>query len=110
MSHGALTAKMALLGAGQSIGKTFAELIAWPLGADAWIGLPEFEEVRVSHLIEDPQEEPDTSALTDQQRHDMYWLERAANLNGPIGPKVYNRPEVHKLELPGPGAYPLPTA
>ncbi|MDQ0691271.1 serine hydrolase domain-containing protein [Arthrobacter sp. W4I7] len=103
VSHGALTAKMVLLGAGRSIGKTFAELIARPLHADAWIGLPESEEARVSHLVEDPQEEPDTSTLSDQQRHDRYWIERAANLNGPIGPNVYNRPEVHKLELPGAG-------
>lgn len=103
VSHGALTAKMALLGAGQSMGKTFADLIARPLDADTWIGLPESEEERVSHLIEDPQEEPDTSALTDQERNDRYWLERASNLNGPIGPHVYNRPEVHRLELPGAG-------
>ncbi|XAS72899.1 serine hydrolase domain-containing protein [Micrococcaceae bacterium Sec5.1] len=103
VSHGALTAKMALLAAGQSIGKTFTELIARPLDADTWIGLPKSEEERVSHLIEDPQDEPDTSALTDQQRHDTYWIERAANLNGPIGPNQYNRPEVHKLELPGAG-------
>ena len=103
VSHGALTAKMVLLAAGQSFGKAFAELISKPLNADTWIGLPASEEARVSYLVEDPQEDPNTSALTDQERNDRYWIERASNLNGPIGPQVYNRPEVHKLELPGAG-------
>lgn len=103
VTHGALTAKLVLLATGQSIGTVFADLIASPLGADAWIGLPESEEQRVSYLIADPINEEEKTLFDDKAPESLFWVERAANINGPIGPDVYNQPEVHRAELPGAG-------
>ncbi|MFJ6453972.1 serine hydrolase domain-containing protein [Paenarthrobacter sp. NPDC091669] len=87
VTHGALTAKLVKLATGRTAGLVFNDVIAQPLGADAWIGLP------------------DTSSapLSDDERDSVYWVERAGNVLGQIGPESFNQRLFHHAELPGVG-------
>jgi CubicO group peptidase (beta-lactamase class C family) len=99
ITHGAITAKLVALATGQSIGRCFASEIARPLEADAWIGLPESEESRVAYLVDDAS--PPVAQEGDPEA--VYWVERASNVNGAPGAHVYNKPRLHRAELPGAG-------
>ncbi len=54
ITHGFLTGEMVRRVTGRSLGRFFAEAVAGPLGADAWIGLPESEDARVCEMIPAP--------------------------------------------------------
>lgn len=54
ITHGFLTGEIVRRTAGRSLGRFFAEAVAGPLAADAWIGLPESEEGRVAEMVPAP--------------------------------------------------------
>jgi CubicO group peptidase (beta-lactamase class C family) len=99
ITHGAITAKLVTLATGSLIGRWVASAVAGPLVADLWIGLPESEEWRVAHLVED-------ASPTDPLEGDpeaIYWVERASNLFGVIGPLAFNQRSLHRAEIAGAG-------
>lgn len=51
VTHGFLTGELVRRTTDRTLGRFFAESLAVPLGADAWIGLPESEDVRVCEMI-----------------------------------------------------------
>lgn len=103
VTHGALTAKLIMLATGRTAGLVFNDVIAEPLRADAWIGLPEEEESRVSQLVEAPLPTTSPAPMSEAEREAMYWVERAANVLGRIGPEGFNQRSFHHAELPGIG-------
>lgn len=95
---------------GRSAGEAFAELIAAPVGAEAWIGLPAEHESRVAHLTVGPT----LQALVDQQAaaHTpgvVDWPERAMTLGGALPHALvtddggFNDPRLHAAEIPAAG-------
>lgn len=106
LTHGALTAKLARIATGRSLGTLLAEEIAGPLKADAWIGLPEEEDHRVAPLMPDLQ--APTPAPADP---DNYWLDRAADLGSGIEiPALVESVEGRRAELPGVNGFASATA
>ncbi len=105
MTFGNLVGKVVSSVTSMSLGQAFQKLIADPLKADAWIGLPASQEHRVTTLTSDggrqPQHAPEGSYL--------YWIEKAmsfgkAFIPGEEGPDVgFNNPQVHAAELGGAG-------
>jgi CubicO group peptidase (beta-lactamase class C family) len=97
VTHGALTAKLVTLATGRSIGRCLDDLVAKPLDADIWLGLPESEEPRVTHMVEmetlsaPPEGDPDT----------LGWLDRALTLGGAITLDNFNEPRFHQAEFAG---------
>lgn len=107
VTHGALTAKLVNVATGRSIGAVLRSLIADPLKADIWIGLPVKEEERVATLVPGPQVEISELGLTEEV---AYWLQRSLDLGGGLDaiditgrPDMFNEPEVHRAEIPGAG-------
>ncbi|BCW62910.1 serine hydrolase domain-containing protein [Arthrobacter sp. StoSoilB22] len=97
ITHGALTAKLAFLATGRSLGSLFAEEIAGPLSADAWIGLPEEYDTRVATMVPDPL--PPAPAMSVPN---SYWLERAVNLGSGVGfPNLVESADGRRAEMPG---------
>lgn len=58
ITHGFLTGELVRRIDGRTLGRFFAEEVAGPLGADAWIGLPDGEEGRVAEMIAAPAGKP----------------------------------------------------
>ncbi len=58
ITHGYLTGEIVRRVDGRTLGRFFREEIAEPLGADAWIGLPETEEGRIAEMIPAPPGKP----------------------------------------------------
>jgi CubicO group peptidase (beta-lactamase class C family) len=107
--------------AGQRIGPFLQDRVSRPLGARAWIGLPEAEEPKVARLVSalDPETAPATpgasggGAAPDPELEAMVAL--AGEYLAPDGPLtkalqapggalaepgIWNRPEVHRAEIP----------
>lgn len=95
---------------GQSAGQAFAELVARPVGAEAWIGLPAELEHRVAHLTVGAT----LAALLDQQAAArtpgvIDWPERAMTLGGALPHALvtddggFNDPRLHRAEIPAAG-------
>ena len=51
VTHGFLCGELVRRAVGRTLGRFFAESVAVPLGADAWIGLPESEDGRVCEML-----------------------------------------------------------
>ncbi len=110
ITHGWLIGEVIRRVTGMSVGAYFRELVAEPLGADAWIGLP----AGLSHRVADMQVGPTLAQLTAQQAEartpgQVDWLERAMTLGGALPPELvgegrgFNDPEVQAAEIPGAG-------
>lgn len=95
---------------GVSPGQYFAEFVADPLGVEAWIGLPEALEHRVSNLTVGPT----LQALIDTQAAARMpgvidWPDRAMTLGGALPPALvtdeggFNDPRLHTAEFPAAG-------
>lgn len=96
--------------AGQSLGQYFAEQIAEPLNAEAWIGLPaeQFERVAIMHA---------GATLTDHLLRQasahapgtVDWVEQGATLGGALPPGLvgpgsgFNSPALWSAEIPAAG-------
>ncbi|TQL44922.1 CubicO group peptidase (beta-lactamase class C family) [Homoserinimonas aerilata] len=110
LTHGWLMGEIIRRVTGKTVGEYFSEVVAIPLGADAWIGLPEKQQSRVAHLqvgstlaeLVAQQEAARPSGVTD-------WSERAMTLGGALPPELvgtdsgFNNPVVRAAEIPGAG-------
>jgi CubicO group peptidase (beta-lactamase class C family) len=55
ITHGYLTGELVRRVTGKTLGTFFREELAGPLGADAWIGLPESEDARAAEIVAPPE-------------------------------------------------------
>ncbi|MBB2977136.1 CubicO group peptidase (beta-lactamase class C family) [Microbacterium endophyticum] len=95
---------------GASVGEQFADRVARPLSADAWIGLPDAQAHRVADSLVGPTLAEHTSgmlaALDDGSNP---WPARGMTLGGAlpgalVGPgEGFNDPVVRRAEIPGAG-------
>jgi CubicO group peptidase (beta-lactamase class C family) len=105
---------------GRRIGQFLAEEVTGPLGARAWIGLPEAEEPKVARLVSalDPETSPAVPSAggpTGEDTELAAMLAAAGAYLAPDGPLtkalqapggalaepgIWNRPEVHRAEIP----------
>jgi len=96
MTHGFLAGELVRRAAGRSLGRFFAEAVAGPLGADAWIGLPESEDSRVCEMIAAPAGTP--------QPLPPHPAARAALANPPIDAAAPNQRWWRAAEIPAANA------
>lgn len=110
LTHGWLIGEVIRRITGASIGGYFRDLVAGPLHADAWIGLPANEQHRVAHM----QAGSTLTALVAQQaaarrEGQIDWPDRAMTLGGAFPPELvathagFNDPRVRAAEIPGAG-------
>jgi CubicO group peptidase (beta-lactamase class C family) len=92
ITHGFLASELVRRTTGKTLGAFFREEIAAPLGADAWIGLPESEDARAAEMIP-PQGGPNMPL----PEHPAV---RAALGNPPLDPAVPNQRWWRAAELP----------
>ena len=92
ITHGFLTGELVRRTTGRSLGALFAEEVARPLGADAWIGLPEAEDGRAAEVV--PPEGGPNMPLPEHP------AARAALANPPLDPAVPNQRWWRACELP----------
>jgi CubicO group peptidase (beta-lactamase class C family) len=92
ITHGYLTGEIVRRIDGRTLGRFFREEIAVPLGADAWIGLPESEEGRVAEMIPAPPGKPAPLA--------PHPAARAALANPPLDATAANERWWRACEIP----------
>ena len=110
ITHGWLAGQVIRSVTGKTVGEYFADLVATPLNADAWIGIPASVTSRVAHqqvgttlaaLV------ADQATTRDPKKVD--WLDRAMTLGGALTPELittdggFNDPRLQKAEIPGAG-------
>ncbi|WP_127557102.1 serine hydrolase domain-containing protein [Saccharospirillum alexandrii] len=117
LTHGWLVGEIFRRVTGESVKSLFNRLIARPLNAEAWIGLPEGQEDRVAHI-------GCSQALYDfwqnEQANDSdaspNWLYRAMTLGNALPATLitedggFNDPRLHQAEIPGAGGIATATA
>jgi len=89
--------------AGKSLGTFVRDHITSPLDADFFIGLPEELEPRVARLLAHPIPKfpPDIARIMMERSAPGTKGAEALGLNGAFGPGAFNKPEVHRAEIPG---------
>ncbi|MFN2426193.1 MAG: serine hydrolase domain-containing protein [Candidatus Binatia bacterium] len=92
ITHGFLTGELVRRADGRTLGRFFAEEVAGPLAADAWIGFPESEESRIAELLPAPPGRP-----TPLPPHPAA---RAALANPPLDPAAANQRWWRAAEIP----------
>lgn len=92
ITHGYLTGELVRRVTGKTLGTFFREEIAGPLGADAWIGLPESEDARAAEILAPP-EGPNMPPPT-------HPAGLAALANPPLEPEVPNQRWWRAAEIP----------
>jgi CubicO group peptidase (beta-lactamase class C family) len=106
LTFGTLIGKLIHNITGLTAGKYFAQLIAEPLGVDAWIGLPKEKFANLAPLISDGNR-PEIIA---EPNTDLYWQSRAMSFGGALNHLVesyetgFNNPQLIEAELPAAGA------
>lgn len=110
ITHGWLIGEVVRRVTGMSVGAAFQDLVARPLGADAWIGLPPSEHGRVATmLVGDSLAELTRVQAAARTPGVVDWSEQAMTLGGALPPELvgpeagFNRPEVQAAEIPGAG-------
>jgi CubicO group peptidase (beta-lactamase class C family) len=105
LTFGTLVGKLIHNITGKTAGKYFAELIADPLGVDAWIGLPKDKFANLAPLISDGNRQE----IIAEPLSDLYWQSRAMTFGGALDHLVdsyetgFNNPKVIAAELPAAG-------
>lgn len=110
ITHGWLVGEVARRVTGKRVGTLFAERIAEPLGADAWIGRPAGVGAAMAHL----QVSPDLSQfwadeLAKPKGQEPNWPLRAMTLGGALPPTLvtpeggFNDSRLQAAEVPGAG-------
>jgi CubicO group peptidase (beta-lactamase class C family) len=92
ITHGFLTGELVRRTTGKTLGAFFREELATPLGADAWIGLPESEDARAADIVAPP----DGPNLPLPEHP----AARAALANPPLEPEVPNQRWWRAAEIP----------
>lgn len=108
VTYGWLVGEVVRRAIGRSVGRYLAEEIAPRLGLEFWIGLPESEEGRVARLRPPGPMRIDREALAAMPPEQLERLRAMADpgslmqraLNPTDPPFSYNRPELHRAELP----------
>ncbi|MGW3462152.1 serine hydrolase domain-containing protein [Streptomyces olivaceoviridis] len=110
LTHGWLAGEVIRRITGQTVGQYFDELIATPLRADAWIGLPHGAAHRVAHLqVGSSLTELVARQAATRGADEVDWSERALTLGNAFRPELvdatggFNDPRVQAAELPGAG-------
>lgn len=110
ITHGWLIGEVIRRITGVSVGTYFQQVIAAPLNARAWIGLPQDELYNVAHQVVgvtlkgflDGERSKRTAGITD-------WSERAMTLGGALPEELvgqfegFNNPTIQQAEVPGAG-------
>jgi len=111
LTYGWLVGELVRRVDGRSLGAFLADEIAGPLGAEAWIGLPESQQGRVSRLEPaPPPTDPEMLAMMRELFGEGTLAHRALSMGGAFGmPGVgeemaWNRPDVHRSEIPAANA------
>lgn len=110
LTHGWLVGEVIRRITGHTVGQYFAELVTTPLGAEAWIGLPDGLHDRVAHL----RAGSTLAALVRQQAEArtpgaVDWSDRAMTLGGAFTPELvtddggFNSPAIQSAEIPAAG-------
>lgn len=110
ITHGWLIGEVVRRVTGLTVGQAFRRIIAEPLAADTWIGLPSSQRSRVAHMSVGSS----LAALTAQQEADAPsdrpdWNGLAMTLGGALPRELvgegagFNDPEVQAAEIPGAG-------
>lgn len=88
---------------GRSVSDFVRQEIAEPLGAEFFIGLPEALEPRVARLMAHPLPSfpPDIAKIMNDRGGPGTKGEAALSLNGAFGPGAFNKPQVHRAQVPG---------
>ena len=104
LTHGWLVGEVIRRVSGKSAGRQFADAVAGPLDADAWIGLPRSGNARVSYLTVG-----DSLARQVAADDEVSWGTLATTLGGALpgalaGPDDgFNDPRLWQAEIPGAG-------
>jgi CubicO group peptidase (beta-lactamase class C family) len=110
LTHGWLIGEVIRRITGLSVGEYLQEVIAQPLHAEAWIGLPAQLDGRVAHLTAGAtltQLVADQAAARDPEQID--WTELAMTLGGVFPEELvgegagFNRSSIRRAEIPGAG-------
>lgn len=107
LTHGWVAGEIIRRAAGQSVGSYFNDLIAAPLGVDAWIGLPDLHADRPAHL----QVSPPLSALwaDEASKPGPNWPYKAMTLGSALPADLvtdeggFNGKRIRAAEIPGAG-------
>lgn len=109
LTHGWLTGELVRRITGMTPGAHFAELAAKPLGADAWIGLPD-SAGPVAHLSVAPALDALWADMATQDTGGRpNWTYRAMTLGAALPPSLvtadggFNDPRVRRAQIPGAG-------
>ena len=88
---------------GKSLGTFVRDHIVAPLGAEFHIGLPEHLEPRVARLLAHPIPKfpPDIARIMMERSAPGTRGAEALSVNGAFGQGAFNKPEVHRAEIPG---------
>ncbi len=88
---------------GKSLGTFVRDHIVSPLGAEFHIGLPEHLEPRVARLLAHPIPKfpPDIARIMMERSAPGTRGAEALSVNGAFGQGAFNKPEVHRAEIPG---------
>ena len=88
---------------GKSLGAFVRDHIVAPLGGEYFIGLPEELEPRVARLLAHPIPKfpPDIARIMMERSAPGTRGAAALSLNGAFGQGAFNKPEVHRAEIPG---------
>jgi CubicO group peptidase (beta-lactamase class C family) len=92
ITHGFLTGELVRRATGKTLGAFFREEVAAPLGADAWIGLPESEDARCADMVA-----PEGGPNMPPPEHPAA---RAALMNPPLEPEIPNQRWWRAAEIP----------
>jgi CubicO group peptidase (beta-lactamase class C family) len=92
ITHGFLASELVRRTTGKTLGAFFREEIAAPLGADAWIGLPEAEDGRAAEMVPPP--DGPNMPLPEHPGA------RAALMNPPLDPTTPNQRWWRSAEIP----------
>jgi CubicO group peptidase (beta-lactamase class C family) len=111
ITHGWLAGEVIRRVTGQTVGRYFADLIAGPLHAEAWIGLPPGAHNRVAHLHVGPTLAEQIVQLAAARTPGVVdWSTRALTLGGALPPGLvgedegFNSRAIQSAEIPGAGA------
>lgn len=106
ITHGWLMGEVIRRITGQPVSVAFRQMIAAPLAASAWIGLPAEEHRRVAHLVVGSSL---SGAAAPTSGPEPDWLQRAMTLGGALPPALvqpeggFNDPRLWAAEIPGAG-------
>lgn len=111
LTYGWLVGEVIRRVTGLSVGEAFRNLIAEPLAADAWIGLPSAEAARVAHLsVGDSLTTQLAELAAARPAGSIDWADRAMTLGAAFPAELvtetggFNDPRIQAAQIPGAGA------